>query len=201
MAGEAAALVCPFHADPGLPDRSGRAPVRRTGAETIEAGHPCLNKATRNSMNFKFERLGCCFFTMGRADDGEPPYKGNPGTLGRRTRGTGAVGASAEDAAGAGPAHPDRAGRRRRGKRYRGGGAVGHDAGHRRRFVAAGCDGLLDGPRSGAPRRIGDADVKRVVAMTLESIPRDATRWSTRSMAAAGGVSRRRWGASGGPSV
>ena len=59
----------------------------------------------------------------------------------------------------------------------------------RRRFVAAGCDGLLDGPRSGAPRRIGDADVERVVAMTLESIPPDATRWSTRSMAAAGGVS------------
>ena len=58
----------------------------------------------------------------------------------------------------------------------------------RRRFVAAGCDNLLDGPRSGAPRRIGDADVERVVVMTLESIPRDAAHWSTRSMAAAGGV-------------
>ena len=57
----------------------------------------------------------------------------------------------------------------------------------RRRFVAAGCGGLLDEPRSGAPRRIGDADVERVVAMTLESIPRDATHWSTRPMAAAGG--------------
>ena len=59
----------------------------------------------------------------------------------------------------------------------------------RRRFVAAGCDGLLDGPRSGAPRRIGDADVGRVVAMTLESVPQDATHWSTRSMAAASGLS------------
>ena len=57
----------------------------------------------------------------------------------------------------------------------------------RRRFVASGCDGLLDEPRSGAPRRIGDADVERVVAMTLESMPRDATHWSTRSMAKAGG--------------
>ena len=50
----------------------------------------------------------------------------------------------------------------------------------RRRFVASGCDGLLDEPRSGAPRRIGDADVERVVAMTLESMPQDAARWSTR---------------------
>ena len=59
----------------------------------------------------------------------------------------------------------------------------------RRRFVAAGCGGLLDEPRSGAPRRIGDADVERVVAMTLGSVPRDAPHWSTRSMAAASGLS------------
>ena len=57
----------------------------------------------------------------------------------------------------------------------------------RQRFVASGCDGLPDESRSGAPRRIGDGDVERVVAMTLESMPRDATRWSTRSMARAGG--------------
>ena len=31
----------------------------------------------------------------------------------------------------------------------------------RRRFVQAGCDGLLDAPRPGAPRRIGDDDVER----------------------------------------
>ena len=59
----------------------------------------------------------------------------------------------------------------------------------RRRFVASGCDGLLDEPRSGAPRRVGDKDVERVVAMTLEPMPRNATRWSTRSIAVANGIS------------
>ena len=38
----------------------------------------------------------------------------------------------------------------------------------RRRFLqAGGCDGLLDEPRPGAPRRIGDDDVERVVVKTL----------------------------------
>jgi transposase len=60
----------------------------------------------------------------------------------------------------------------------------------RRRFVEAGPDGLLDEPRPGAPRTIGDADVERVIALTLESAPRDATHWSTRSMAAASGHSQ-----------
>jgi len=60
----------------------------------------------------------------------------------------------------------------------------------RRRFVEAGPDGLLDEPRPGAPRTIGDADVERLIALTLESAPRDATHWSTRSMAAATGISQ-----------
>ncbi len=60
----------------------------------------------------------------------------------------------------------------------------------RRRFLARGPDGLLDEPRPGAPRTIGDADVERVIALTLESAPRDATHWSTRSMAAATGFSQ-----------
>ena len=60
----------------------------------------------------------------------------------------------------------------------------------RRRFLAQGLDGLLDEPRPGAPRTIGDADVERVIALTLESAPRDATHWSTRSMAAATGYSQ-----------
>ena len=59
----------------------------------------------------------------------------------------------------------------------------------RRRFPEAGCDGLLDEARPGAPRKIGDADVERVATMTLEAMPRDANRWSTRSMAAASGMS------------
>lgn len=60
----------------------------------------------------------------------------------------------------------------------------------RRRFLAGRLDGLLDEPRPGAPRTIGDADVERVIALTLESAPRDATHWSTRSMAAATGFSQ-----------
>ncbi len=59
----------------------------------------------------------------------------------------------------------------------------------RRRFVQAGCDGLLDAPRSGAPRRIGDDDVERVVVQTLEALPAAATHWSTRAMAEACGLS------------
>jgi transposase len=53
----------------------------------------------------------------------------------------------------------------------------------RRRFVAKGTDGLLDEPRPGAPRTITDADVEMVLTRTLETKPRDATHWSTRSLA------------------
>ena len=57
-----------------------------------------------------------------------------------------------------------------------------------RRFVEAGCDGLLDEARPDAPHKVGDAEVERVVTMTLETMPRDATHWNTHSMAAASGV-------------
>jgi transposase len=60
----------------------------------------------------------------------------------------------------------------------------------RRRYVTRGLDGLLDEPRPGAPRRITDEDVERVLAQTLESRPRDATHWSTRSMAEAVGLTQ-----------
>jgi len=60
----------------------------------------------------------------------------------------------------------------------------------RRRFLRRRLDGLLDEPRPGAPRQISDRDVERVVTMTLESTPRDATHWSTRSMARATGLSQ-----------
>ena len=39
------------------------------------------------------------------------------------------------------------------------------------------------------PRRTADADVERVVALTLETTPTDATHWSTRSMARRSGLS------------
>jgi transposase len=60
----------------------------------------------------------------------------------------------------------------------------------RARFVATRADGLLDEPRPGAPRTISDANVEKVVRKTLETKPRDATHWSTRSMAKASGLSQ-----------
>lgn len=60
----------------------------------------------------------------------------------------------------------------------------------RRRFIERGVDGLLDEPRPGAPRQISDAVVEKVVTLTLESQPRDATHWSTRSLARKTGLSR-----------
>ncbi|MFD3622449.1 helix-turn-helix domain-containing protein, partial [Streptomyces sp. NPDC058676] len=55
----------------------------------------------------------------------------------------------------------------------------------RRRFLERGLDGLSDEPRPGVPRKIPDADVERVIVKTLEEKPKNATHWSTRSMAAA----------------
>src|SRR4051794_17977518 len=59
----------------------------------------------------------------------------------------------------------------------------------RKRFAAKRLDGLGDEPRPGAPRKIGDEKICEVVTCTLEMMPRDATHWSTRSMAQASGVS------------
>ncbi|MFB6836184.1 helix-turn-helix domain-containing protein [Streptomyces sp. NPDC056361] len=59
----------------------------------------------------------------------------------------------------------------------------------RQRFIERGLDGLCDDPRPGVPRKISDADVERVIVRTLEETPKNATHWSTRSMAAATGMS------------
>jgi len=59
----------------------------------------------------------------------------------------------------------------------------------RTRFLHKRLDGLLDEPRPGTPRRLSDAEVERVLTMTLESTPKNATHWSTRSLAKACGVS------------
>jgi transposase len=59
----------------------------------------------------------------------------------------------------------------------------------RNRFIARGPAGLLDEPRSGAPRKISDEKVEEVLTQTLEAMPRDATHWSTRSMAERSGLS------------
>lgn len=53
----------------------------------------------------------------------------------------------------------------------------------RQRFVTGRVAGLLDEPRPGAPRRLSDAAVEKVLVQTLEATPRDATHWSTRSLA------------------
>ncbi len=60
----------------------------------------------------------------------------------------------------------------------------------RGRFARRGLDGLHDEPRPGKPRSISDEDVERVIVKTLEEQPRGATHWSTRSMAAATGMSQ-----------
>jgi transposase len=60
----------------------------------------------------------------------------------------------------------------------------------RNRFAAHRLDGLLDQPRPGRPRTIADADVERVITTTLETTPKNATHWSTRSLAAEVGLSQ-----------
>ena len=60
----------------------------------------------------------------------------------------------------------------------------------RQRFLDRRLDGLLDEPRPGAPRQVGDAQIERVVRLTLESTPADATHWSTRAMAKRSGLSQ-----------
>ena len=60
----------------------------------------------------------------------------------------------------------------------------------RQRFVDRRLGGLLDEPRPGTPRKVSDADVERALALTLESTPKDATHWSTRSLAKESGLSR-----------
>ena len=60
----------------------------------------------------------------------------------------------------------------------------------RSRFLARRLEGLLDEPRPGAPRRISDAEVERVMRLTLETQPREATHWSTRAMARRCGLSQ-----------
>jgi transposase len=53
----------------------------------------------------------------------------------------------------------------------------------RNRFAQRRLEGLADEPRPGKPRTITDEQVEAVVTKTLESAPKNATHWSTRSMA------------------
>ena len=60
----------------------------------------------------------------------------------------------------------------------------------RNRFVMDRCDGLLDEPRPGRPRAVGDAQIEALITATLETAPPDATHWSTRSMSKHLGMSQ-----------
>lgn len=60
----------------------------------------------------------------------------------------------------------------------------------RNRFAERRLEGLLDEPRPGRLRTVSDEQVKRIVTTTLETTPKDATHWSTRSLAAYLGVSQ-----------
>ncbi len=60
----------------------------------------------------------------------------------------------------------------------------------RSRFVQYRIAGLGDMPRPGGPRTVTDEQVAAVVTRTLESTPKNATHWSTRSMAKEMGLSQ-----------
>src|ERR1700680_4555361 len=60
----------------------------------------------------------------------------------------------------------------------------------RSRFLRARLEGLYDEPRPGAPRKVSDDQVEKVVIQTLESTPRGQTHWSTRGLAKVSGLSR-----------
>ena len=53
----------------------------------------------------------------------------------------------------------------------------------RKRFHQRGVGALFDEHRPGAPRKIGDDQIERVIVTTLERQPQGATHWSTRMMA------------------
>ena len=59
----------------------------------------------------------------------------------------------------------------------------------RHRFAADRLDGLVDAPRPGAVRTIGDDVIEAVLVETLETTPPDATHWSTRGLARKHGIS------------
>src|SRR3954466_12933283 len=60
----------------------------------------------------------------------------------------------------------------------------------RGRFAEHRLEGLTDEPRPGRPRTISDEQVEAGIVKTLERTLKDATHWSTRSMAAEVGLSR-----------
>jgi len=60
----------------------------------------------------------------------------------------------------------------------------------RARFLVGRLGALGDAPRSGQPRKLTDAKVEEVITRTLETRPKNATHWSTRTMAKASGLNQ-----------
>lgn len=60
----------------------------------------------------------------------------------------------------------------------------------RRRFLAQGMAGLYDEPRPGGPRSIRDEQVAELIRKTLETKPKDATRWTCRLLSEHTGLSK-----------
>ena len=59
----------------------------------------------------------------------------------------------------------------------------------RTRFIEDGLEGLFDAPRLGTPRSVDDEKVATAIRKTLDGKPKNATHWSTRTMAKQLGVS------------
>jgi transposase len=60
----------------------------------------------------------------------------------------------------------------------------------KRRYVDEGMQGLTDRPRSGRPSTIDPKSVERILFLTTQRIPKEATHWSTRLMTKYAGVSQ-----------
>jgi len=60
----------------------------------------------------------------------------------------------------------------------------------RKRYEENGVEGLQDQPRSGRPTKLTEAKVKRILKLTTERVPKEATHWSTRLMAKYAGVTQ-----------
>lgn len=59
-----------------------------------------------------------------------------------------------------------------------------------RRYTEEGLGGLSDRPRPGRPTALSKESVERILHLTTQRIPREATHWSTRLMASYAGVSQ-----------
>jgi len=58
----------------------------------------------------------------------------------------------------------------------------------RSRFLEEGKAGLQDRSRPGQPRKLSEAEIKEVLRLTVERIPKEATHWSVRLMAKYAGI-------------